>query len=164
MCDSSPTPAFGNAPKRQHREISIYSGNRDTAAYPNANSYQIVLPFGLQRLHVAYLSTFVGAVPVGAPLTANLRIREFVSSGKSDTTWSGGDGSTLACIPLTAAAGTLFSYQPSSARKIDVLRFEDSTYYPSFTTLTLSWIGENGQLIPNFPEHVVKIMLESVYY
>ena len=150
--------------KRQHRVISISSANRDTSSYPNANSYQILLPYNMERLHVAYLCTFIGTVPAGGLLSANLRVKEFASSGKTDTTWSGGDGSTLACVPLTAGpAGTSFHYQPASPKEIDIIRFEDSSYYPSFTSLTISWIGENGALIAGFPEHVIKIMLESVY-
>lgn len=147
--------------KRQHRSVLINSANRDAVQYPNPNSYQVLMPWNMERVHVAYLCTFVSTIPAGGPLTINLRIRELESSGKVATTWSGG-ASTLACIPVTGAAGALFSYQPSTPKWIDVLRMEDSRYFPSFTTLTLSWTDENGALVA-MPDHVIRLMFESVY-
>ncbi len=149
--------------KKQHRSVLVNSANRDTVQFPNPNSYQILMPWNLERVHVAYLCTAVFVVPAGPPLTANLRVRELESSGKVHTTWTGGQGSTLACIPVDVLAGARLAYQPSDPTRIDVIRTEDSTYFPSFATLSLSWTDENGALIANMTEHVIRLMFESVY-
>jgi hypothetical protein len=149
--------------KRQHRSVLINSANRDAVQYPNPNTYAIPFPYGNERVHIAYLATFIMVTPAAPPLTANLRIRELQCSSKVNTTWSGGSEVTLACIPIPTAAGVRLAYQPSEPRAIDILRTQDSTYFPSFTTLSISWTDENGALIANMPDHVMRLVFEVIY-